>query len=408
MNRRQFLIRSGMAATGLSLFSRQVWALPPGSQASSSRLLVVLLRGGYDGASLLVPHGFPFYYASRPNIAIARPNPSDPSAALDIGQGYGLHPAVASSLYALFQARQAVLVPFSGSQDLSRSHFQSQDVMELGQPPRNQLDYASGFLNRLVTVLRKDGRRLGGMSFTDNLTLAFKGTDEIPNISLKGQVRDTTDDRQAQMLASLYRGRKLDDYVEEGMQTRHQVSAELEKEMKNASRGAAQAKGFEKEARAIAALMRDNPAYAIGFTDVGGWDTHVNQGAATGPLATNLENLSQGLAGFADELGPDAWRQTVVVVMSEFGRTFRENGNRGTDHGHGNTLWVLGGGISGGRLAGELTDVSEEMLFQNRDLPLLNDYRSVLASLMHRMYGLDTARLNTVFPAVSIQDYGIV
>ena len=408
MNRRQFLMRSTITATGLSLFSRQLWALPPGSQVSGSRLLVVLLRGGYDGASLLVPHGFPFYYASRPNIAIASPNPANPGAALDIGQGYGLHPAVASSLYALYQARQAVLVPFSGSQDLTRSHFQAQDVMEIGQPPRNPLDYASGFLNRLVGVLRKDGQRLGGMSFTDNLTLAFKGTAEIPNISLKGQVHDTTDDRQAQLLATLYQGRKLDDYVQEGMQTRHQVSAELAAEMKNASRGAALAKGFEKEARAIAALMRDNPAYAIGFTDVGGWDTHVNQGAATGALATNLESLSQGLAGFADELGPDAWRKTVVVVLSEFGRTFRENGDRGTDHGHGNTLWVLGGGISGGRLAGELADVSEKTLFQNRDFPLLNDYRSVLADLMHRMYGLDSARLSTVFPGVSSQDYGLV
>ena len=152
MNRRQFLLQ-GVAAASLGL-SWKTWAMPAPGQMAAPRLLVVMLRGAYDGASLLVPHGFPFYYAARPTIAIARPDPANPGAALDIGQGYGLHPAVAPSLHRFFQARQAALVPFSGSQDLSRSHFQSQDVMELGQNPNDKggLDYASGFLNRLVGV----------------------------------------------------------------------------------------------------------------------------------------------------------------------------------------------------------------------------------------------------------------
>lgn len=402
MDRRQFLIRSGIIACGL--FSSKVWALP---QSAGAGLLVVLLRGGYDGASLLVPHGFPFYYASRPNIAIAAPDPANPNAAIDIGQGYGLHPA-ASSLHALYRTGQAVLVPFSGSADLSRSHFQSQDVMELGLPPSDHPDYSSGFLNRLVAALRQDGRQSGGMSFTGNPALAFRGHVDIPNISLKTEVRGMLDERQTNLLTDLYRGETLERYVEEGIRVRRDVFARLENEMKDASRGASMAQGFEKEARSIAVLMRDNPAYSIGFADLGGWDTHVNQGAASGPLAGNLLNLSRGLAGFADELGPDAWRRTIVVVMSEFGRTFRENGDRGTDHGHGNTLWVLGGGISGGRLAGEMTGLSEKSLFQNRDLPVLNDYRSVLADLMRRMYGLDPSSLRKVFPGVSVRDYGML
>lgn len=405
MNRRQFL---GGASLGMALISGKLWALPLESVASEQRLLVVLLRGGYDGASLLVPHGFPFYYASRPSIAIPRPNATDAKSALDIGGGYGLHPAVGPSLYALYQQRQAVLIPFSGSQDVSRSHFEAQDVIEIGMGAKRHLNDTSGFLNRLVAVLRSNGHRLGGMSFTDNLPLAFKGRVEVPNISVRTQVRDVADERQGKMLTALYQNKRLGEYVDEGIQTRRDVAAELEQEMKDASRGAAKANGFEREARSIAGLMRENPSYTVGFVDVGGWDTHVNQGAAVGQLANNLGNLAQGLYGFADELGDARWRRTVVVVLSEFGRTFRENGNRGTDHGHGNAMWVLGGGISGGKLSGELADVSEKALFQNRDFPVLNDYRSVLAHLVQRMYGLDANALNVVFPGATLFDYQIV
>jgi uncharacterized protein (DUF1501 family) len=408
MNRRQFLLHGGIAAASLAL-PWGAWALPSNSQASGSRLLMVLLRGGYDSASLLVPHGFPYYYASRANIAIARPDTINPGSALDIGQGYGIHPA-SSSLYDLFHAKQAVLVPFSGSQDLSRSHFQAQDVMELGQSPKDKggLDYNSGFLNRLVAVLQNKNPKVSGISFTGNLTPVFKGNVEIPNINLQGQVHNIADDRQTRMLQALYQENALEDYVKEGIQTRQQVSAVLDMEMQNASRGAAKANGFEKQARSIAALMRDNPAYSIGFVDVGGWDTHVNQGAATGALATNLGNLSNGLSGFADELGNDAWRNTVVVVMSEFGRTFHENGNRGTDHGHGSTMWILGGGISGGKLSGELTDLNEKTLFQNRDLPVLNDYRSVLSHILQRLYGLNPAQLDRIFPGRTNGNFEII
>lgn len=408
MNRRQFLLHSGSAAAGLALPWR-VWALPAGGEASRSRLLVVLLRGAYDSASLLAPHGFPYYYASRPNIAIAKPDTANAVSALDIGHGYGLHPAT-STLYKLFQARQAALVPFSGSQDTSRSHFQAQDVMELGQSPKDKggLDYTSGFLNRLVAVLQNKDTRMSGMSFTNNLTPVFKGKVEVPNINLQGQVHNIANDRPTKMIEALYQGNALEDYIKEGIQTRQQVSAMLDMEMQNASRGAAKASGFEKQAHSIAALMRDNPAYAVGFVDVGGWDTHVNQGAATGALATNLGNLSNGLSGFADELGTAAWRNTVVVVMSEFGRTFHENGNRGTDHGHGSTMWILGGGISGGKLAGEQTDLNEKTLFQNRDFPVLNDYRAVLSQIVQRLYGLNTAQLEKIFPGSSVANLNII
>jgi uncharacterized protein (DUF1501 family) len=153
--------------------------------------------------------------------------------------------------------------------------------------------------------------------------------------------------------------------------------------------------------------MRTRSAYSIGFVDVGGWDTHVDQGPTQGALATNLEGLGAGLAAFVSEMGP-LWPGTVVVVLSEFGRTARENGNRGTDHGHGNTLWVLGGGIAGGRVAGTQIAFDEAHLYQNRDFPVLNDYRSLLAYVFARIYGLSSAQLDRVLPGARMQDYALL
>jgi uncharacterized protein (DUF1501 family) len=147
--------------------------------------------------------------------------------------------------------------------------------------------------------------------------------------------------------------------------------------------------------------------FNLGFVDVGGWDTHVNQGGATGYLADRLAELGRGLSGFAEEIGPQ-WTNTVVVVVSEFGRTFRENGNRGTDHGHGSVYWVLGGALRGGRIAGDQVTVDQPHLFQNRDYPVLTDYRALLAGLFQRLYGLDQAALHRVFAGVTAKDLGLV
>jgi uncharacterized protein (DUF1501 family) len=175
-------------------------------------------------------------------------------------------------------------------------------------------------------------------------------------------------------------------------------------EMLAASRNAITAKGFEGEARRIARLMRER--YHLGFVDVGGWDTHVGQGAGTGYLANRLAELGKGLAAYADEMGP-AWSDSSVVVMSEFGRTFKENGSRGTDHGHGSVYWVLGGAVRGGRIAGEQLPVSAANLFQNRDYPVLNEYRAMLAGLFARLYGLSASQLQQVFDGVTARDIGL-
>jgi uncharacterized protein (DUF1501 family) len=172
-----------------------------------------------------------------------------------------------------------------------------------------------------------------------------------------------------------------------------------------ANRSAVNTKGFELEAERMARLMRDK--YRLGFVDVGGWDTHVGQGAAQGPLATNLASLGRGLQVFAQTLGAE-WNNTVVVVLSEFGRTFRENGNRGTDHGHGTVYWVLGGSIKGGTIAGEQRAVERRNLLQDRDLPVLNDYRAVLGGLFESLWGLSSAQSEAVFPQTRPIDLKLV
>jgi uncharacterized protein (DUF1501 family) len=186
---------------------------------------------------------------------------------------------------------------------------------------------------------------------------------------------------------------------------RSEVAQEFSSEMAKANRGAINARGFAGQADRLAELMRDR--YRIGFIDVGGWDTHVNEGGAQGQLANNLSDLGTGLQTFAQTLGGE-WNNTVVVVLSEFGRTFRENGNAGTDHGHGSVHWILGGSIGGGRIVGEQVQVKQDTLLQNRDYPVLNNYRSTLAGVFSRMWGLNTEQLGQIFPATPSRDLRLV
>jgi uncharacterized protein (DUF1501 family) len=217
----------------------------------------------------------------------------------------------------------------------------------------------------------------------------------VDNVSLRGVGRLAIDARQSGIIASMYRGNAMETTVEDGFALRNEVARKMADEMQAASRNANTAKGFELEARRIARLMRDK--YTLGFIDVGGWDTHFGQGAATGTLANRLEELGRGLSAFASEMGPQ-WRDTTVVVMSEFGRTFRENGNRGTDHGHGSVMWVLGGQPKRAPVLGEQVASTQATLLQNRDWPVLNDWRGVLGEIFARQFALDAARLQDVFP----------
>jgi len=442
MKRREWLKAMGGAGLALALPATvsRVYALPAQADA---RFLLVFLRGGYDATNVLVPAGSDFYYAARPNIAIRRPPPpgagADPAAAValassfaaDSGQrgigDWALHPALAGTILPLWNRQQLAFVPFAGTNDLSRSHFETQDAIEAGLPGTGEGRHdapslrGSGFLNRLAQSM---GGRAAPVAFTDGLPMVLSGSQDVPNVSLKGTGRTPFDARQTRALAQMYRGTRFEALIDEGFELRQTVAEQAQalqartamaagtdtvaarmQDMQAANRRSLSARGFEVEARRMAGLMRDK--FNLGFIDVGGWDTHVNEGGAQGQLANLLDNLGRGLAGFADEMGA-AWDRTAVVVVSEFGRTFRENGNRGTDHGHGTVYWVAGGAVRGGRIAGEQVAVEQATLNQNRDWPVRNEYRALLGGIFRRLYGLDEARLAQVFPAARPQDLGLV
>jgi len=395
INRRNVV--RGLAALAPLTLAGRVWAAPK----ADATLLVVFLRGAYDAANVVIPVGSQFYYDARPTLAIPRPDAAAPNAALSLDAQWGLHPALKDTIYPLFQRGQAAFIPFAGTDDLTRSHFETQDTIELGQTINGSRDYRSGFMARLAGVLTQ----VRPIAFTDQMPLTFQGGEPVPNIAINSVGKPGIDDRQARLIASMYKGRPLESAVAEGFRVRDDVYHAITAHMAEASRGAASPKGFELSARRIGRLMRDQ--FNLGFVDVGGWDTHVNQGAATGYLADRLTELGRGIAGFAEEIGPK-WNDTVVVVLSEFGRTFRENGNKGTDHGHGSVYWVLGGGIRGGRMAGDQVPVDQAHLFQNRDYPVLTDYRAALGGLLQKLYGLDQRQLNRVFAQVQPRDLGLI
>lgn len=385
-------------ASALPVLSTRLWAAP----ASLPRFLLVFLRGAYDAHGLLVPTGSELYFSSRPTTALAKPDGSE-AGSLALDGDWALAPAAVPALVPLWQAGQLAFVPFAGSADLSRSHFETQDSFELGQGEGPGRNYRSGFINRLAAVLGASSREPAGrevLAFTPGLPLSFQGAQPTANHPLRNLQGLGVNEEQARLIEQMYSGTRLAPAVSDGFETRREVMKELGQDM-TASRGAMPAAGFEAEAHRIGTLMRER--VALGFVDIGGWDTHANQGGATGTLATKLGELSRGMVSLAKALGPQ-WDNTVVVVASEFGRTFRENGTRGTDHGHGTVYWVLGGGVSGRKIAGEQVALTPQTLHQGRDMPVLTNYRAMLAALWARQYGLSPTQMAKVFADATALD----
>ena len=399
--KRRHLLKVGGAALLSAGVRGRLFAAP----TAGPRFLLVFLRGGYDSTNLLVPYSSGFYYEARPNIAIARPDPASSTSALALNADWALAPAVRDTIGAMYLQRQVAFIPFAGTEDLSRSHFETQDSIELGQTVNGARNFRSGFLGRLSDTLLGSSSSMLPIAFTDALPLAFEGGSTVPNLSLKNVGKPPFDERQAHILSDMYAGHHLETAVKDGLELRQEVATKMADEMTAANRGAINTKGFELEAERMGRLMRDK--YRIGFIDIGGWDTHVGEGAAQGTLANNLANLGRGLQVFSQTLGAE-WNNTVVVVLSEFGRTFRENGNRGTDHGHGTVYWVLGGAINGGAIAGEQQAVNRSTLLQDRDFPVLNDYRGVLGGLYRTLWGLSADQCAGIFPQAAPLDLRLV
>ncbi len=392
MQRRAW-VRAGAASLVLPM--ARLWAAPaPGRP----KFILVFLRGAYDATNVLVPYTSDFYYEARPHIAVPRPG-SGADAAIALDADWALHPALRSNLLPLWQAGQLAFVPFAGTRDLSRSHFETQDHIELGQGPAPR-DYNDGFLDRLLTQLHGRARPI---AFSAQLPLSLRGPLRVPNMAVAQAGRGAIAPAQRALLEAMWSGTAQEASVRQGFAVQATVRRDMHasdwaQEMRAASRGAVAPRGFVAEAARIGVLMRDS--FDIGFIDVGGWDTHVHEAGANGSqgqLATKLRALGDGLAALRQALGP-AWSDTTVVVLSEFGRTFRENGNRGTDHGHGSVYWVLGGGVRGRRIAGEQVRLSPATLDQDRDYPVLTEDRDLLGGLFRRLWGLDARQLQAVFP----------
>ncbi|MGA7711523.1 MAG: DUF1501 domain-containing protein [Rhizomicrobium sp.] len=390
MNRR--ILLQATVAYPLSIVAGRLYAMPA---SDTPRLLVVFLRGAYDAANIVIPASSDFYYASRPTLAVPR------TASLALDSDWALHPALKDSIYPLWQRKQIAFVPFAGTDDTSRSHFETQDTIELGQPFGGSRDYRSGFMSRIAQTLSGDRP----IAFTNQLPLTFRGGMPIPNISLNYTGKPGVAGRNAELIQSMYQGQELAPAVSEGFKVQDEVYQAISAEMQAANRNAVSPKGFELSAQRIGILMRDK--FNLGFVDIGGWDTHVNEGGTEGYLANRIGELGRGLNTLSVELGPQ-WNNTIVIVVSEFGRTFRENGDRGTDHGHGSVYWVLGGGVKGGRIAGRQIAVTRASLFQDRDYPVVNDYRALIGGVLQKSYGLSGTQLAQIFPATQPDDLALV
>ena len=425
LNRRQWLGASGaglLGMAGLSLGANaRVWAAPawPGDAAlaASPRLVVVFLRGAVDGLSVVAPYDDANYRAMRPGIALAAPGqsggalPLQARAQLAGGTAFGLHPALAE-LMPLWQQRQLAFVHASGSTDTSRSHFAAQDLMETALPgsARSGQD---GWMNRLLVQLWQQpanaalpqDHRLSAINVGSTLPRILQGRAEVATLAQgrNANRQRAIDKTQAQAtFDALYSGQdalahSYRDAVAQRQALRQELGS-MDEEQRMANNGAAPPKNLVLDARHLGALMQKNAAIRLGFLAVGGWDTHVNQGdGSKGSLYNNLQALGKGLVQLQQALG-NAWAETTVLVVSEFGRTVRQNGTGGTDHGHGNVMWVMGGKVRGGHIYGDWPGLDANALYQNRDLAITTDYRAVVATALQSPMRLPQRAIQAVLP----------
>lgn len=372
---------------------------PHATGDGTPRLVVVFLRGAVDGLNVVVPHGDPAYYQARPTIAVARPGA--PNGAIDLTGYFGMHPAMAS-LRPYWNNGQLAFVHAAGSPDPSRSHFEAQDYMETGTP--GQHNTRDGWLNRMLGTLPKSASPVQALTVGEALPRILTGPQVVANMPTgRNAARPTALDQPAmnQAFGALYaEDAVLGKAYQDGLAARKTLMAEMNDEQRMANNGAPLPNGLSLDTARLGRLMRGDPRIRLSFLAVGGWDTHINQGSGTGQLANRLAPLSDGLATLAAELGP-AFNDTVIVVVSEFGRTFKENGNGGTDHGHGNAIWLLGGNVRGRKIYGQWPGINAAALNEGRDLAVTTDFRTVLALLAEKHMRTGDASLQKIFPQFS-------
>ncbi|HYB91043.1 MAG TPA: DUF1501 domain-containing protein [Candidatus Binataceae bacterium] len=400
IGRREFLRRAAiLSAAGIVLVSPHAWAARTDSGGPGrKRMVVVFQRGAVDGLSVVVPHGDSIYYDARPNIAVGR---NGAGGALDLDGYFGLHPALAPVM-PLWKDGTLAFIHACGSPDPTRSHFDAQDFMESGTPGVKTT--SDGWLNRVLATMAGNHGPTEALSLGPTLPRILSGRMPVANIPTgRAAERPMPLDRPIieQAFDRLYTGKDpLSIAYRDGRAARQRLMGELAQDMAEANNGAPSPEGFSTDTDRLARLIQRDPTIRIAFMALGGWDTHVNQGAANGQLANHLKPLAEGLAGFAKALGP-AWNDTIVLVISEFGRTVRENGNAGTDHGHGNAMWVMGGLVRGAKVYGRWPGLGTAELYQERDLAVTTDFRDAISTVLAGHMALSDGQLKTVFPGFS-------
>jgi uncharacterized protein (DUF1501 family) len=398
MKRRDFLHSMALGAGVIVPVSRSAWAATSDSP-TRKKLVVIMLRGAVDGLNVVAPVGDANYLRLRPTIGLAAPGLE--GGALDLDGYFGMHPALAQ-LQPLWQQKKLAFVHASGSPDATRSHFDAQDYMESATPGRKNTP--DGWMNRLVATLPGASTPSRALSIGPVMPRILSGPSAAMNLpNGAAGTRANILDRPAIGAAfdQLYAGNERFGraYMDGKNAHKEVMDASMSGEMQVADGGAPLPNGFPNDSARLATLMRNDPKVQLAFVALGGWDTHANQGAGSGQLANRLAPLGHGLAVLAQRLGP-MFDDTTVVVMSEFGRTARENGNGGTDHGHGNVMWLLGGAVNGGKVYGDWQGVADGALNEGRDLPVTTDFRSVLAQVAERHLRLTDRQLAQIFPAM--------
>jgi uncharacterized protein (DUF1501 family) len=411
--RRLFLKDSALAMVGVGTAPLWLQRALYASDAPGARkkiLVAIFQRGAADGLNVVVPHGEKAYYSMRPTIAIPRPT-DDPAkkadAAIDLDGFFGLHPSLAP-LKPLWDAKHLAIVDAVGSPDPTRSHFDAQDYMESGTPGFKGTN--DGWMNRALPKVEGKASPVRAVSLGPVLPRAMRGAQ--PAVSLQSidafQVRNA---EASKMFEEMYVKTK-DPLMQATGKDTFEAVAMLQAIQRQSYTPAAGAEyprdAFGASLRQIAQLIKSNVGVEMAFADIGGWDHHVNEVAqrpGQGVLANKLADLGQSLTAFWQDMG-DRMEDVVVVTMSEFGRTAKENGNRGTDHGHANCMFALGGPVKGGKVYGKWPGLEKDQLYEGRDLALTTDFRDVLGELVSRHVG--NGNVKAVFPGYEPKLVGLV
>jgi uncharacterized protein (DUF1501 family) len=398
-DRRVFLKSGGLALLAGGWVPTAFARMAEAGQTRGRRVLVaVFQRGAVDGLNVVVPWGESLYYAARPTIAVPRPGSAD-GAALDLDGFFGIHPSLAPIL-PYFRDGSAAFVHAVGSPDPSRSHFDAQDFMESGTPGVKSTP--DGFLSRAIDDLRATSSSpLRAVALSPALPRILSGgaaavaMTSISRFGIREGSETTPDENVFEAMYSKQAAGALESAARESFEAVRILRAADPERIAPGNGARYPAGPFGNALKQIAQLIKADVGLEVAFTDLGGWDTHAAEGGARGQLASRLSEFAAAIAAFARDLG-SRMADVTLVTMSEFGRTVRENGDRGTDHGHANVMLALGGGIRGGRVYGKWPGLDGAHLHENRDLAVTTDFRDVFGELLSKR--LAVAELDAVFP----------